>query len=136
MTEAVMVERVEDYTERPEPETHAYGPEPLRLVMQVVIEDADQRVREVLAEVERLPQLPTQLIEKYAEVAVRHATLKRHPDGWVATILGFPGVWAKERSKEQTLEVLKEVVLDWTFLKIEHQDRDLPVIEEIDLNVL
>jgi predicted RNase H-like HicB family nuclease len=135
MTEAVMVERVEDYTDRPEPETHAYGPEPLRLVLQVVVEE-NERVREGVADIASLPQLPMQLIEKYVEVAVRHATLKRHPDGWVATILGFPGVWTKERSKEQALEVLKEVVRDWTLLKIQHKDKDLPVIEEIDLNVL
>ncbi len=134
MTEAVMVERVEDYTNRPEPETHAYGPELLRLVIQVV--EDNERVREGLADMESLPQLPMQLIDKYVRVAVQHATWKRHPDGWVATILGFPGVWAKERSREQTLEVLREVVQDWTLLKIQHKDHDLPIIEEIDLNVL
>ena len=135
MTEAVMIGRVKDYTDRPEPETHAYSLEPLRLVVQVVVEE-NERVREGLADIGSLPRLPIQLIEKYAEVAVRHANLKQYPDGWVATILGFPGVWAKEHSKEQVLEVLKEVVLDWTLLKIEHRDHDLPVIEEIDFNVL
>lgn len=135
MTEAVMIERVEDYTDRPEPETHAYGPEPLRLTITVAMEE-NERVREALSDMGSLPRLPMQLIEKYAEVAVRHATVKQYPDGWFATILGFQGVWAKERSIEQTLEVLKEVVLDWTLLKIDHQDGDLPAIEQIDLNVL
>src|SRR5215212_76198 len=115
MTEALMVERVEDYTDRPEPEIHKYGLEPQRVVLRAVMEE-NERVREGFADIDSLPQLPMQLIEKYADVAARHATLKRHPDGWVATILGFQGVWAKEGSKEQTLEALKEVVLDWTLL--------------------
>ena len=31
---------------------------------------------------------------------------------------------------------MEEVVLDWTILKIQHKDKDLPVLEEIDLNAL
>ena len=134
MTEAVMVEAVEDITILPEPETHAYGPDPLRPVLQDILEN--ERLRAGLADIENLPHLPMQLIEKYARVAARHATWKRHPDGWVATVLGFPGVWAKERTREQTLDVLREVIQDWALLKIEQRDRDLPVIEDINLNVL
>lgn len=97
----------------------------------------NERIRQSLAEAESLPRLPMQLIEKYSEVAARHATIKRLADGeWFAKIRDFQGVWAKERSREQALEVLEEVVLDWTLLKIQHGDRDLPVVEEIDLNVL
>ncbi len=98
---------------------------------------ADERVRRVISEAKELPELPMQLIEKYCELAARHATSKRLADGeWFATILGFEGVWAKEPSEQRALEVLEEVVLDWTLLKIQHKDKDLPVIEEIDLNVL
>jgi predicted RNase H-like HicB family nuclease len=96
----------------------------------------DRRVQEAILERESLPHLPMQLIEKYADIAARHATLKWYPDGWFAKIPGFQGVWAQERTEEKTLEVLKEVVADWTLLKIEHHDKDLPVLEEIDLNVL
>lgn len=97
----------------------------------------NERVREGLSDIDQLSKLPMQLIEKYSELAVRHATLQRYSDGeWFAKIPGFTGVWAKERSIERTLEVLKEVVQDWTLLKIEHKDHDLPVVEEIDLNVL
>lgn len=131
MTEApLLVERVEDYTPR------ELEPRPLHLVPLEVVPGLDERFLAGIADVESLTPLPMQLIEKYADVAVRHATLKRYPDEWFATILGFPGVWAKERSEEQTLKVLKEVVVDWTLLKIQHKDKDLPVIEEIDLNVL
>jgi len=90
------------------------------------IEDADE-----------LPHLPMQLIERYADLAVGHATLKQVEDGeWFATIPGFPGVWAKEATEEKTLEVLREVVEDWAVLKIQHEHGDLPELEEIDLNVL
>ncbi len=129
-----MIDRVEDYTDRFEPEIHAYrGFQPLRIAIQVAAQE-NERVRKGIADMESLPSLPMELIKKYSRVAVRHATLERYPDGWLATIHGFPGVWAKEHSEERTLEVLKEVVLDWTLLKIEHRDNDLPVIEEIDLN--
>jgi predicted RNase H-like HicB family nuclease len=131
MTEALLVERVEDYTDKTELE-----PRPLRLEPLRAMPSLDERVRRGIADVEHLPRLPMQLIDKYVEVAMRHAILKRHSDGWFAAIHGFQGVWAKGRSEEQALEVLKEVLLDWTLLKIEHQDGDLPVIEEIDLNVL
>lgn len=131
MTEApLLVERTEDYTPR------ELEPRLLRLESMRLEVGLDKRVLESIEDVPSLSPLPMQLIEKYAEVAVRHATLKRYPDGWVATILGFPGVWAEERSEEQALEVLKEVIRDWTLLKIQHKDRDLPVIEEINLNVL
>lgn len=97
----------------------------------------NERVRQSLSEAEGMTRLPMRLIEKYSEIAVRHATLKRAADAeWFAKIPGFLGVWAKEGSREETLEVLQEVVVDWVLLKIEHKDRDLPVVEEIDLNVL
>ena len=56
--------------------------------------------------------------------------------GWFAAIPDFEGVWASEPTGEETLGVLEETVLDWTILKIQHKDKDLPVLEEIDLNVL
>jgi hypothetical protein len=130
MTEALRMDRTEDYTPR------ELEPRLLRLESVQIGVGLDERVLRGIEDVASLPQLPMQLIEQYVNAAVRHAILKRHPDGWFATILGFPGVWAKEGSEEKALEVLKEVLLDWTLLKIEHQDHDLPVIEEIDLNVL
>lgn len=99
---------------------------------------SDEHMRQINSEVGRFPRLPMQIIEKYAEIAAwRHGVLKRLPDGeWFAVVPGFEGVWASESSREQTLEALEEVVLDWAILKIQHKDRDLPVVEEIDLNVL
>lgn len=129
MTEALRVKRVEDHTDSPEPELRRFGLEVLS-----VSPVLDERVLEGIADIQSLTRRPIQLIEKYADLAVRHAILERYPDGWLATIFGFPGVWAKERTEEEARKVLKEVVLDWTLLKIEHGDNDLPVIEEINLN--
>ena|SRR5215210_4603892 len=134
MTELVLredqtnaIDRSLDRSERP--------PEPVEDVD--IDERVREQVREALSERESLPRLPVQVIDKYADIAIRHANLKRLPDGdWFAKIPGFQGVWASESSEEQTLGVLKEVVVDWALLKIEHKDNDLPVIEEINLNDL
>ena len=98
---------------------------------------AQKRLDQVLSERKTLPRLPMQLIGKYADIAVRHARLQQIGRGeWFADILGFQGAWASESSPKLTLEELREVVKDWTLLKIEHRDGDLPVIEEINLNGL
>jgi len=99
---------------------------------------ADDLLREIGSEIEGFPQLPMQIIGKYAAVAAwQHGALKRLPDGgWFATVPNFEGVWASESSRKQALEALEKVVLDRTILKIQHKDKDLPILEEIDLNVL
>jgi predicted RNase H-like HicB family nuclease len=79
--------------------------------------------------------MPIQLVEKYARLAVRHATLKRLDDNtWFAEIEGFEGVWSNEASAKEALDVLEEVVFDWAVLKIRDQDCDLPPLGDIDLN--
>lgn len=81
--------------------------------------------------------LPIGLIQKYVGLAVKQATIKQHPDGhWFAEIPTFQGVWAKEASVKESLQVLEDVLFDWLLLKIQDRDRDLPVIEHIDLNRL
>jgi len=71
-------------------------------------------------------------VERYAKLAVRHARVEQINGQWLATIEGFPGVWACERSVIEALSVLEEVVVDWTRLKIEDGDGDLPRLEDID----
>lgn len=131
MVEALLAERAESFTDR-DPESRPLRLEPLETTFIV-----DERVLRGIADVDRLPHLPMQLIEKYAVFAVQHATLKEVEDGeWFATIPGFRGVWAKEATEERALEVLREVVEDWAVLKIQHKHGDLPEVEEINLNVL
>lgn len=81
--------------------------------------------------------LPVQLIGRYAKLAVRSALVERLDDGsWYAAIPGFPGVWAQADSEKGATEGLEAVVWDWTLLKIQDKDRDLPLVDTIDLNVL
>lgn len=135
MAEALLADRGENFTYRDpdrDPESRPLRLEPLRTVP-----IANERVLVAIEDADKLPHLPMQLIEKYADLAVRHATLKRVEDGeWFATIPDFPGVWAKEATEEEALEMLREVVEDWAVLKIQHEHGDLPEVDEINLNVL
>ncbi len=81
--------------------------------------------------------LPIQLIERYAMLAARRADTEQLEGlGWYADIRNFPGVWAQGASEEEAIKELETVVRDWTLLKIQDKDQDLPIINEIDLNVL
>lgn len=81
--------------------------------------------------------LPVQLVNRYAMVAALRADTERLGDGtWYAEIRGLPGVWAQGTSEVEALREIETVVRDWTLLKIQDKDRDLPVIGMIDLNVL
>ena len=81
--------------------------------------------------------LPMQLIKRYVAAGVRRTTVRLHPDqGWYAEIADFPGVWAKEASVKEALDVLEEVASEWVLLKLQDQDQDLPVLDGIDLNHL
>lgn len=98
---------------------------------------SEERLSQDFQEVMFRKPLPIGLIQKYAKLAVKLATVKQHPDGhWFAEIPRFQGVWAKEASARESLEVLEDVLFDWLLLKIQDEDRDLPSIETIDLNVL
>jgi predicted RNase H-like HicB family nuclease len=80
--------------------------------------------------------LPIQLIRDYAAAAVRHAKVREEDEEWFAEIEGFPGVWSRASSVKQAIDELEEVVFDWVLLKIQDEDRDLPVVESIDLNTI
>lgn len=81
--------------------------------------------------------LPVQLIRRYAMLAARRAETELLEDGsWYADIRNFPGVWAQGDSEEEAVRELEVVVRDWTLLKIQDRDGDLPLVDDIDLNVL
>lgn len=82
--------------------------------------------------------IPMLLIERYATLAVRQVRVRQLEDDgkWFAEIPEMPGVWAEETSIPEAIEVLKEVVYDWALVKIEAADRDIPVLDDIDLNVI
>lgn len=81
--------------------------------------------------------LPMQLLRNYAATAARHGVTRQLEDEtWFAEIEGFAGVWTNEPSQKEALDALEEVVFEWAILKIRDEDRDLPVLESLDLNAL
>ncbi len=97
----------------------------------------EQMTQEGLREVIYRRPLPMQLISQYARTAVQHATTRQLEDDlWFAEIEGFTGVWVNEPSQKEALDRLEEVVFEWVILKIKDEDRDLPILESLDLNAL
>jgi predicted RNase H-like HicB family nuclease len=80
--------------------------------------------------------MPFLLIRQYARLACAKAVFELTEDGeWEATIPEFSGVWASDEDPDAAKEELQEVVFDWAVLKRRHGDKDLPVVEGIDLNI-
>jgi len=83
--------------------------------------------------------IPAQLLDKYRRAVMRKTTQRQLENGtWYAEIGvgGFEGVWANKETLKDCLDELDEVLLDWLFLKIEDEDRNIPIVDDIDLNVL
>ena len=81
--------------------------------------------------------VPKQLLTKYMKSAMKRAIPEQLEDEtWYADIPEFTGVWANGDSAQDCLTTLEEVLLDWLLIKIEHEDRDIPRVDGIDLNVL
>ena len=81
--------------------------------------------------------IPWQLVERYRRAAMRKADLRQLEDEtWFVEIPDFEGVWASGEDMRECLNELDEVLLDWLLLKIEDEDKDIPLIDGIDLNVL
>ncbi len=82
-------------------------------------------------------RVPEELLSRYVEVALRRALPRElEPGRWYVDIDGFPGVWADGDSPRSSLETLAEVLREWLILKIIDKDRDIPIIEDIDLSTL
>jgi predicted RNase H-like HicB family nuclease len=81
--------------------------------------------------------LPGDLMDRYVAVALRSAVPSQTPDGqWYCALDQFPGVWAKEASPKECLDTLEEVLREWLVIKIVDRDRDIPVVDDIDLTVV
>ncbi len=84
-----------------------------------------------------LISLPGDLVNRYISVALRPALPKQTDDGqWYCALDQFPGVWAQEASPKECLDTLAEVLREWLVLKIVDKDRDIPVVDDIDLAVV
>lgn len=81
--------------------------------------------------------MPSQLVDRYVRHAVDQAITEQMPDDtWYAEVPVLPGVWAEGKTPDEALEELAVVAHEWTVIKVQDRDRDLPVLGGIDLNVL
>ena len=74
------------------------------------------------------------MLADYIRAALKKARYERLEDGeeWFATIAGFPGLWASEKTVEETRDELASGLEGWIILALRHGET-LPVIEGIDL---
>ena len=68
---------------------------------------------------------------------MKRTTHRELEDGRLfAEIPGFPGVWASDRDLGACITQLRDALFDWLVLKIEQNDRNIPVVAAINLNVI
>lgn len=81
--------------------------------------------------------LPLLTIRRYSAAAVRRAVAKQYEDGtWLVEVPGLAGTWAHEETLDKAREALADVIFQWAILKIEDRDRNLPVIDGMNLNLI
>lgn len=81
--------------------------------------------------------LPSEILDRYISVAMRDAIPRQLEDGaWYADLPRFPGVWANGISPKNCLDTLEEILREWLILKIADVDRDIPIVDDIDLTKL
>ncbi|HEY3875848.1 MAG TPA: type II toxin-antitoxin system HicB family antitoxin [Candidatus Kapabacteria bacterium] len=75
------------------------------------------------------------MLTEYIEAAMRHAKYRIYPDStYYGEIPECSGVCANERTLEECRRVLQEVLEGWIMVRL-HENLEIPVIEEIDLEV-
>jgi predicted RNase H-like HicB family nuclease len=89
------------------------------------------------AETVREIQIPEELLDRYVTVALKEARPRQIESGdWYADLPRFSGVWAAAGSPSECLDELKSVLTEWLILKLLDADRDIPVVDDIDLTCL
>ena len=75
------------------------------------------------------------MLTKYLETAIKNTKYKQLEDNtWFAEIPGFDGVWANAGNIEECRRELIEVLEEWILLKTRDHE-DIPVLEDIDINI-
>lgn len=81
---------------------------------------------------------PTQVIDRFVSEAMRCAVVSflDVESVFFAEIPGFRGPWAEGATEDAAYSDLESALRAWLDLKLTHQDRDIPEVGEINLNVL
>lgn len=76
------------------------------------------------------------MLTQYLDAAMRHAEYERLPDDtWYGHIAGFPGLWASEPTREETVAELRSALEDWLLVTLRSGERS-PVVDGLDLNAV
>lgn len=76
------------------------------------------------------------VLDQYVATAIRGAQPRQLEDGsWFVDLESFPGVWADDRSPDESLSALAEVLEDWLVLKLQLGDTNIPIVDNINLNL-
>jgi len=74
---------------------------------------------------------------QFKHQALKRARFEDLEDGSIyGEIPECPGVWAKAKTQRACREELKEVLSEWIDVKLKDGDKDFPIMEGVDLNVL
>ncbi len=81
-----------------------------------------------------------ELLARYAQVAARLAEPDARQLGdegeWFVDLVGLNGAWATGGAPWEALRHFEDAVRDWASVKLDHGDRDLPMLDDIDMNIL
>jgi len=78
---------------------------------------------------------PLGLLRRYADTAALHSVVREvEPDVWVARVVGLEGAWSDGGTPNEARRRLPGVIVEWVVAKLTVGARDIPPIEDIDLN--
>ncbi|MEK6649329.1 MAG: hypothetical protein AABY37_08530 [Actinomycetota bacterium] len=118
------------YVEQPEDTLDFWGE--LRVSREV-----ENKATDGILNSEKFSEFPEGLVKSYIEACMRRTLAEITEDGrYFLTIPVLGQVWAEAETEKKAELELKEILSQWVMMKIEDQDRDLPVVETIDLNRL
>ena len=102
-----------------------------------VSREIENTVSDGVFDSEKFTQFPAGLVKSYIEACMRRTLDEVTEEGrHFLTVPVLGQVWAEAETEKIAELELKEILTQWVMMKIEDQDRDLPVIETINLNRL
>ncbi len=77
------------------------------------------------------------IITRFINAAMKQAKIEiLEDDGrFYGEIEPCRGVWATGQTQKECLDTLREVMEEWTLLKLRDDDKDFPVLDSVDLNI-
>lgn len=73
-------------------------------------------------------------LKQYAVLAMKDAVVEQLDGGELyASVPGFPGVWATGATRDELFADLERALFEWTLIKMEDGDDDLPDLRELQL---